>query len=223
MIHFTVAAPLGIDSLFFSFVQRLAVQNGHPCVDPPAEQLDGEKPGHWVEAMGRSSQHHFVIGYRYPPRYWPQLVTHATTVAVLADGDGIARQVERMHRQEQEKGEGKEIEQCLHGIRHAVDAMVGITEWLLSEASPTRLLPPAVAFQADAGGGFRRLERFYQEAGVPISTSCWQGFSTEAQPLLDQIQPASKDVRLAIQRLLSLEEATPTRLKAVGTLFAHEG
>lgn len=223
MIHLTVAAPLGIDSLFFSFVQRLAVQNGHLCVDPPAEQLDSEEPGHWIDALGRSAQHHFVIGYRYPPRYWPQLVEHAATVAVLADGDGIVRQVQRMHRQEQKKGEGKEIEQCLHGIRHAVDAMVGITEWLLSEASPSRLLPPAVAFQADAGGAFHRLECFYKEAGVPVSTSCSQGFSTEAQPLLDQIQPASADVRRAIQRLLSLEESTPTRLNAVGVLFGHEG
>lgn len=223
MIHLTIAAPLGIDSLFFSFVQRLAVQNGHPCVDPPAEEFDAEEPELWIETLARSSRHHFVIGYRYPPSYWPQLVSHSTTVAVLVDGDGIARQVELIQRQEQDKSEGKEIEQCLQEIRHAVDSMVGLIEWLLDEANPTRLLPPEMAFQTDAGEAFRRVERFYQEAGVAICASCWQAFSKEAQPLLDQIQPASMDVRLAIQRLLSLEATTPTMLKAVEALFGDEG
>ena len=44
MIHITVAAPMGIDSVFFSFIERLAMVNGHACVDPPAQQLDDVEP-----------------------------------------------------------------------------------------------------------------------------------------------------------------------------------
>lgn len=222
MIHFTVAAPLGIDSLFFSFVKRLAVQNGHNCIDPPAEQLDGEKPGHWMEMMRRSSNHHFLIGYRYPPRYWPQIVEQAKTVVVLADGDGIVKQVEHIQKQNLDKDGRKETGQYLQEIRDAVDTMVDITELLLQDPCSTRLLTPAVSFQINAHESFRRLERFYQVSGVPISKSCWQGFSTEAKPLLDQIQPASMDVRILTLKLVSLEEATPTRLKALETLFGLE-
>lgn len=223
MIHLTVAAPLGFDSVFFSFIQRLAVQNGHACVDPPAQQLDEAVPGGWIEAMSRSGQHHFVIGYRYPPHYWKQLVEHSTTVALLADGDGIVRQVERIHMQEAEYGEKKEVKQSVKVILHAVDSMLEMTEWVLNGAKPTRLLAPAVSFQDFSGEAFLRLERFYQQAGVPFTASCWQGFCTEAQPLLEQIQSASPAVGREIQRLFSLEESTPSRLEAVGLLFpGHE-
>jgi len=223
MIHLTMAAPLGVDSLFFSFVERLAVMNTHLCVNPPADQLDAEMPGNWIEAMARSSQHHFIIGYRYPPSYWPQLVQQASTVVLLADGDGIARQVERIYREEQEKGEGKEIQQCMQEIRHTVDAMVDVIEWLLREAGPSRLLPPAVAFQTDAGGAFQRLERFYVEAGVPISETCWQSFSVEALPILREIEPASIDVQIAVQKILSIAKMTPERLNGMRALFSQQG
>lgn len=219
MIHLTVAAPLGIDSIFFSFIQRLAERNGHPCVDPPAQQLDPTELGGWIEAMRSSSQHHFVVGYRYPPPYWKQLVEHSATVALLADGDGIARQVERIHKQKAEDGELTDVKQSVQLILHAVDAMLEMTEWVLNSAEPTRLLPPAGAFQDHSGMAFQRLEIFYQQAGVPLTFSCWQGFSAEAKPVLEQIQPASPAVLREIQRLFSLEESTPSRLKAVGVLF----
>jgi hypothetical protein len=222
MIHLTVAAPQGIDSLFFSFVERLAVQNYHLYVNPPAERLDAEEPGHWIEALARSSQHHFVIGYRYPPCYWPKLVEHATTVAVLADGDGIARQLVRIHRQEQEEGEGRDIEQCMQEIRHALDAMVGITEWLLCNASERRLLVPSVAFHVDTEEAFRRMECFYQKAAVPVHTSCWQGFSMEARPLLDQIEQRSHSIRAEIHRFLSADVIATSRLEALEILFGEE-
>jgi hypothetical protein len=219
MIHLTVAAPLGIDSIFFSFIQRLALQNGHVCVEPPAQQLDDPEPGGWIEAMSRSGQHHFVIGYRYPPHYWKKLVEHSATVALLADGDGIVRQVEHIHRQKAEDGEKKDVKQSVQVILHAVDAMLEMTEWVLNGAEPTRLLPPAGAFQDHSGEAFQRLESFYQQAGVPFTSSCWQGFSTEAQPLLERIHSASPAVVREIQRLFSLEESTPSRLEAVGALF----
>lgn len=224
MIHLTVAAPLGIDSVFFSFIQRLAMQNDYVCVDPPAQQLDEAKPGEWIEAMSRSPLHHFVIGYRYPPHYWKQLVEHSATVALLADGDGIVRQVERIHMQETEDGEKKEINQSVQGILHGVEAMLEMTEWIINGAEPTRLLPPAGAFLDNSGEAFHRLERFYLHAGVAFTSSCWQAFSTEAQPLLEQAQSPSPAVARQIQRLFSLEQSTPLRLKAVGVLFpGHEG
>lgn len=222
MIHLTVASPMGIDSLFFSYLQRLAQQNGHGCIDPPADCLDEEKPGHWIEAMGQSSQHHFVVGYRYPPAYWKQLGEHAATVAVLVDGDGIARQLECIIRQEQERGEAKELSQCLQGIRNALEAMVEITESMLGESAPSRLLAPAMAFQADAEAAFRRLETFYREASVPIHTSCWHAFSREAHPFLDSIQPPSLNTKSEMMNILGRENPTPERIASLRVLFGRE-
>ena len=222
MIHLTVATPMGIDSLFFSYVQRLAQENGHGCIDPPADCLDEEKPGHWIKAMSQSSQHHFVVGYRYPPGYWKQLVEHAATVAVLVDGDGIARQLECMIRQEQERGEALELSQCLLGIRNALEAMVDITESMLGESVPSRLLAPAMAFQADAEDAFSRLESFYREASVPIHTSCWPAFSREAQPFLDSIQPPSLNTKSEIMNILGRENPNPDRIASLRVLFGRE-
>lgn len=221
MIHLTVATPMGIDSLFFSYVQRLAQENGHGCIDPPADCLDEEKPGHWIKAMSQSSQHHFVVGYRYPPSYWKQLMEHAATVAVLVDGDGIARQLESIIRQERERGEELELSQSLLGIRNALDAMVDITESMLGEADPLRLLAPAIAFQADAEDAFSRLETFYREASVPIHTSCWQVFSKESNPFLNRIQAPSPDIKTQIMKILSLEKPTPERINALEMLFSN--
>jgi hypothetical protein len=87
MIHLTVAPPLGIDSLFFNYVQRLAELNSHRCLDVPAEQLNSNWPSQWIETMSQSNEHHFLIGYRYPPHYWKELMQWSATVAVLADGN----------------------------------------------------------------------------------------------------------------------------------------
>lgn len=222
MIHLTVAAPMGIDSLFFSYVQRLAQENGHGCIDPPADCLDEEKPGHWISAMSQSSQHHFVVGYRYPPAYWKQLVEHASTIAVLVDGDGIVRQFECIIRQEQEKGEAIDLGQYLQGIRNALEAMVEITESMLGETGPSRLLAPAMAFQTDAEAAFRRIESFYREASVPIHTSCWHAFSREAQPFLESIQPPSLNTKSEIMNTLGRENPTPERIASLRVLFGSE-
>jgi hypothetical protein len=224
MIHLIVAAPLGIDSIFFSFVQRLAEQNGHVCVDPPAQQLDSTEPGAWIEGMKNSRQHHFVIGFRYPPAYWRTLAESASTVCLLADPDGIARQVEQIH----QAGEGAENPADLRGtvqtIGHALEATIELTEWILADKeSQTRILPPAWAFQADSNAAFIRLEQFYQQANVKMATTWAESFSAEALPLLEQIQAASGDVRNEIHRLLTLQDASPGRLEAVATLFSHGG
>lgn len=223
MIHLSVAPPLGLDSIFFSFLQRMGEQNGHSCVDPPVEKLDRDTPANWIEPMSSSGKHHFVLGYRYPPSYWRQLVNYATTVVVLADGDGIARHVQHIYSQREADPEKKELSQSIKAIRHALDAMVEMTEWLLSESLPTTLLPPAVTFHLDSGEAFHRLERFYQQAGVPITVSCWQKFSAEAQPLLDGISPPSPDVRSLLLRQLSLDESTPLRLDALQVMFGNVG
>ena len=222
MIHLTVAPPLGIDSLVFSFVQRLAEQNGYQCVDVPAEHLDSDRPSHWIEQMGRSRQHYFLIGYRYPPSYWKQLAMAAATVAVVADGDGVTRQMQLIHQLEIDKGKTPEIKHCLEEIRHAVVSMVELTEWVLGEALPTRVLLPAPAFKIDSAESFRRLEFFYANAGVSMSSSCWQGFSEEAKPLLDQLNQVSTGIRDETQSLLCSENTSSSWLNAVRALFGDD-
>lgn len=224
MIHLTIATPLGIDSLFFSFVERLAVLNGHRCVNPPAEKLNDANPGNWIKELALSHQHHFVIGFRYPPSYWLELVKHSSTVIVLADGDGIARQVEGICKEEPGKEDSKKFEQCIQEISSGLNNMVGVIEWLLCEVSPSNLLAPAAAFQIDPYGSFQRLERFYVKAAVPFKTTSWQDFSTEALPLLSEIKPASIEFKRAIQtRLLTMQDdVKPLRLNALSELFKLE-
>jgi hypothetical protein len=223
MIHLSIALPLGIDSVFFSFIERLAVQNGHACLDPPALGLEADTPNDWISSLSRSRQHHFVIGYRYPPVYWKQLVAQSATVALLSDADGILRQVERIQRKEQVAGGVADLGTSLLGIRHALDALIEMAEWMLHEgAGTTTIFPPAVAFLAQPMAAFRRIEDFYSQAGVPMVTSCWEGFAAEAYPLLDQVQPVASDLRHAMQRQLTLEESTPSRLEALGALFHQD-
>ena len=98
--------------------------------------------------MQRSSNHHFLIGYRYPPRYWPQLVEQAKTVAVLADGDGIVKQVEHIHKQNLDKDGRKEIGQYLQEIPI-------VDKWWISPNCHSKtftntFVDSAVAFQINA-------------------------------------------------------------------------
>ncbi|CAK6698103.1 hypothetical protein BBFGKLBO_02387 [Synechococcus sp. CBW1107] len=221
MIHLTVAVPLGIDSIFFSFVQRLAELNNHPCIDPPAQQLDKADPGGWITKLKDSSQHHFVIGYRYPPTYWKQLAESADTVILLVDSNGIARQIDQFRFQNINEGGPGDLIEAVNGIREALEATISLTEWIQAEESTrSKLLPPASAFLQIPSDAFRRLEEFYRQAGVNVQTSCFDGFAAEATPLLQQQVPVPKQALMDIQRLLALEHVTPTRLKAVSILFA---
>lgn len=220
MIHFTVAAPLGIDSVFFSFIERLAVQNGHVCCDPPAQQQDEAEPSRWIEAMRRSAQHHFVIGYRYPPTYWKILAECASTVCLLADPDGISRQVEQIHTNHINAGGADELPTSIQAIRHALEATIGLAEWTLEDGAPRScLIPPADAFIAQPKRAFTRLEKFYQDAGVAIHQSCSADFSEEALPLLLNVCSVGEDIRREIHRQLILEGATPQRLAATSAIF----
>ncbi len=221
MIHLTVAAPMGIDSVFFSFIERLAVQNGHLCVDPPAQQLDELEPGGWIEAMRSSSQHHFVIGYRYPPAYWKVLAESASTVCLLADPDGIARQVEHINKNSTDDHVDSELRSSVEAVRHALEATIELMELILTDdVCRAGIIPHAEAFLTYPHEAFQRLERFYSHCRVSVDTPCWKSFSDEAIPLFHQIRPADQLVRREIHRLLTLEEATPQRLKAVSALFS---
>ncbi len=229
MIHLTVAQPMGIDSVFFSFIQRLALQNGHGCVDPPAQQLDEPDPGAWIEGMKSSHQHHFVIGYRYPPSYWMRLVESASSVCLLADPDGISRQVESLQGSvvpDQHAGQSNPVrtdwQEGIGMIRTALDATIALAECMVSAGHvPTQIIPHATAFFQHSSAAFQRLESFYLQSGVSIETSCWRNFSEEAQPLIRQLSPPVDSVRRELHRLLLLKDATPSRLEALAILFGH--
>jgi hypothetical protein len=223
MIHLTVAMPMGIDSVFFSFIQRLAFQNGHVCLDPPAQSLIDPGDDCWIEEMRCSNQHHFLIGYRYPPANWKLLADHASTVCLLADPDGISRQIEDICKRQMREGRDGGLIANLHSIRHALEATISLTDLILSSPNQrTSLLLPASAFFSNPHHAFSRLERFYDLAGVDVRTSCSESFSMEAVPLLNKLQSAHEPIRREIHRLLTLEDSTPSRLRSVMTLFAGE-
>ncbi len=222
MIHLTVAAPMGIDSIFFNFVKRLAEQNGHFCLDPPAQHLDAADPAAWIDGLKNSRQHHFVIGYRYPPNYWKTLVQNANTVCLLADPDGIARQVEQIHQHRDEGESSNDLRSSIQAIGHALEPTVELTEWILNDRRPhARVIPSAASFLLNCIAAFGRLEQFYRLAGVQISTPCGESFGNEVMPMLQQLQPVSSEVRVEIRRLLTLQDSTPARLDAIAALFNH--
>jgi hypothetical protein len=220
MIHFTVATPFGIDSIVFSFLKRLAALNGHACIDVPLEQLDEQNPQIWIEDLRRSRHHHFLVGYRYPPPYWKVLVQSADTVCLLADPDGIARQVSQIH-QDQKEGElVKSLRSSVQAIEHALEATLNLVEWIIAQDKHHNyIIPTADSFMMDPSSSFYRLERFYQLAGVDIATSCRQAFGKEAMALLRQIEPVSADVSGEIHRLLTLQDVSPSRLAAICDFF----
>lgn len=227
MIHLTVAQPMGIDSVFFSFIQRLALQNGHCCVDPPAQHLDEPEPGAWMEGMKNSNLHYFVIGYRYPPDYWKALAENSTTLCLLADPDGMARQVESIQKTITQDSMGADADpttvnwlQSIDIIRTALDTTVELAEWILStRTTPTQIIPHASAFLLYSKAAFQRLESFYHQTGVPIHTSCWKSFSEEAHPFMMQLSPPIESIRRELHRLLMLKDATPEKLEALAILF----
>jgi hypothetical protein len=220
MIHLTVAAPLGIDSIFFSFIQRMAQENGHECLDPPALQMDPRDDGAWIDDLRAQSKHHFLIGYRYPPACWKRLVEASSTVILLADPDGIDRQVEQLRLQSVEDGGTGDLPSVVEGLSEAFEAMIALTQWILSGASiGNRLIPPASAILNHPSEAFRRFEDFYRQAGVSMSTRCGDQFSMEALPFLQSKGTIPKTKVVDIQRLLTLNDVTPERIQAVAMIF----
>ncbi|HHG2225246.1 TPA: hypothetical protein Q4A38_14465 [Synechococcus sp. WH 5701] len=219
-----MAAPLGLDSVFFSFIERMAIQNGHICVDPPAELMDEAEPESWIEEMSNSSQHHFVIGYRYPPVYWKYLAIKSSTVCLLADPDGIARQVSRIHEDRLDSGCPDDIRSTVHSVRDALDATIGLAEWILADGvSRKRVILPAVSILLQPKDAFTRLETFYRYAGVMITYSCSEGFSEEALPLIYQLSSIGEEVTREVHRMLTLDDVTPQRLNAVIAVIGETG
>ncbi|MEA5399459.1 hypothetical protein VB734_05325 [Synechococcus sp. BA-124 BA4] len=224
MIHITVAAPMGIDSVFFSFIERLAMVNGHACVDPPAQQLDDVEPREWIDEMIRSTKHYFLIGYRYPPLYWKTLVEQAGTVCLLADPNGVARQVEQIRLKQLDSGLDLDTSASIQLVRHAIDASIELAEWSFADDRSSRwIVAPAASFLRHPREGFTRLEHFYRNAGVAIPESCANQFSEEALPHLNSGYSPAHETVSEIRKLLTMGNATPRRLQAVSALFYDYG
>ena len=219
MIHLTVATPMGIDSLFFSFIRRIASKNNHEFVDPQVAQIDQEQFSRWIEELKESTRHHFIIGYRYPPSCWKELVENATTVILLADGDGIARQVESFQRQVKEGNIPEEINKIVQEMSPSINSILVMTQLLLSTRNGKHLIVPGCAFGKDTGEAFQRIERFYEVSNIPIVNTCWKDFSIEATPLVEQVPPASSAVKLQLEKNFSARSLTASRIKAVRKLF----
>lgn len=220
MIHLTVAAPMGIDSVFFSFIERLALLNGHVCVDPPAEHLDESEPLSWIEQMKLSHQHHFVIGYRYSPPYWEKLAEHSSTVCLVADPIGVARQVQRIQERESALDHNHGLEASIEFVRHALNRTIDLAEWILEAGNCIdKMIVPAQAFSRYPELSFQRVEKFYVQHGLCAKQSCFARFSHEASSLLQVESGQSTRVRDKILCSLSSDPVTPKKLQALELLF----
>lgn len=220
MIHLTVAMPLGIDSVFFSFIERLAIQNGHFCVDPPAQNLDEETPLSWIDFMQRSAQHYFIIGYRYPPRYWSLLADRSASVLLISDPDGIVRQLESICINSYHSLTRDAILNAAHAIRPALEATISLASLMLSdESSQSTLMAPAHAFSMNPIMALSRIEKFYSQVAVNISEPSFETFANEAVPFIEQLKPVDSETKRWLQQYLLLEDTTPKRLSAVASFF----
>ncbi len=220
MIHLTVAAPMGIDSVFFSFIERLALQNGHVCVDPPAEHLDVSEPMSWIEQMKISHQHHFVIGYRYSPPYWKMLAEHSSTVCLVADPIGVTRQVQRIQERESKLDHNHRLEASIEFIRYALSHTIDLAEWILGAGSRNdKMIIPAQSFSRYPELSFQRVEMFYAQHGLCAKQSCFAQFAHEASSLLQDERSQSTTIRDKILCSLSSDLVTPMKVQALELLF----
>lgn len=224
MIHLSVAVPLGIDSVFFSFIERLAIHNGHDCLDPLAQDQIELNLTDWISQCHQSNRHHFVIGYRYPPIYWKRLAELASTVIFIADPDGIARQIEQVRLLSVEHGGTGDLPSVIEGLGEALDNSVAMIEWMLSEGrTPTKLIVPARTLIGQPAKCLSRVENFYRHAGIPIEHTCSDTFSKEALPLLMSLTTNLPEEHTSIKQYLTLEKATPMRINAIECLFSLSG
>jgi hypothetical protein len=219
MIHLTLAVPQGIDSLFFSFVQRLAEMNDHQCSDDSSERFDDLSLTKFIREVASSKRHHFLVGYRYPPKYWKQLCANAETIVVLADGDGIARQVESILNQEMMADKNSSTLTVLQGMKVALDQMLSSLEMCLSLDSPKRLAVPSQSFMISPSESFRRIELFYKSCGVSCGSPSWEKFSNEAAPFLAQLTSPCPNIRREIHRFIAIDDVTPGRIASARLLF----
>ena len=221
MIHFTVAPPFGHDSVFFSFVERLAVLNGHICVDPPAQQLDEADPGPWIDSMKTSPDHYFLIGYRYPPIYYKALIQSSSSVCMLVDPEAVARHVEYVRETEAGHGNNPDLHSAIASIQNVLQMTTDLAEYLLEENTRCRSMNvPAYAVAIDPHNSFGRIEKFYESIGVPIHTMTSHDFAMEALPLIRQrYNSVGQQVLNEIRKYLLMGHATPQRLEAVTAIF----
>ncbi|MEA5392268.1 hypothetical protein VB738_13475 [Cyanobium gracile UHCC 0139] len=223
MIHLTVAAPMGIDSVFFSFIERLAVVNGHVCVDPPAQRLDEADHASWIDVMKRSNQHFFLIGYRYPPKYWIYLAQSSTTILLVADPDGVVRQLGAIAKGSSDPSECFSLDVAVDSIRPALEETISLASLMTVEGpSQSNLIAPAHSFCSHPRMAFSRVEQFFRDAGVDLSISCCDTFAQEAIPLIDQLGMVDHDTKQALQQLLLLDDSAPRRLSVVSRLFDYD-
>lgn len=222
MIHLTVSSPMGIDSVFFSFIQRLAEQNGHHCVDAPLHEDINREPLRWIQDQKKNDKHQFVMGYRYPPSYWKQLASTATTVCLVSDPYGIVRQIAQIKLINMENEDTSDLRSSIADIKDALELTIDMAQWILSRPNSDNLLfPPAISFAKQPHMAFARLERFYQQCGVSLETSCFDAFSHEASHLLESLPPVQEHLHDELYRLLTLEASTPARLATIKALFGY--
>ena len=215
MNHISIATPLGLDNMFFSFLDTLAAANNLRSCDGPATIGEGIKIEDYVRNHQIQHRHEFLIGYRYPPTHGKPLVELFDSTIILADLDGICSQIINIQR---EHG-GIELASAYQFLRSAIeDYLAVLAEPETPEHKLRFMMIPGRSIRIDPSQAFKRIETFYLQLGLPIVNSVADSFTPSALELLENTPKASNMLIDDVLQVMTANTNSKSQLKVISEL-----
>ncbi len=215
MNHISIATPLGLDNVFFSFLDTLATVNEISSCDGPAVISKELRIEDYVRNRQLQNRHELLIGYRYPPIHSTPLVKLFDSTIILADLDGISCQLLEI----QENHGGIDLASAYQFLRQVIEDYLSVlVEPDDAEHKARFMIIPARALRVDAVLAFQRIEMFYSELGVPIHNSVATTFSASAASLIDQAPKASNALIDDVLNIMTANTNRESHLKVINEL-----
>ena len=215
MNHISIATPLGLDNMFFSFLDTLVAANNLCSCDGPVTIGDGIRIEDYVRNHQMQHRHEFLIGYRYPPVHSRPLIELFDSTIILADLDGICLQIVNIQR---EHG-GIELASAYQFLRQAIDDYLAV----LAEPETTEhklrfMMIPGRSFRVDPSQAFKRIEAFYLQLGLPIVNSVAELFTPSALELLEKTPKASNLLIDDVLQIMTANTNSESHLRVINEL-----
>ena len=215
MNHISIATPLGLDNMFFSFLDTLAASNKLCSCDGPVTIGEGTRIEDYVRNHQMQHSHEFLIGYRYPPVHTKPLIELFDSTLILADLDGICLQIVNI---KQEHG-SIELASAYQFLRQAIEDYLDV---LAEPENPDHKLGfmviPGRSIRIDPKLAFERIETFYLQLGLPIVNSVADSFAPSALKLLEEIPKASNMLIDDILQIMTANASSESQLKVINEL-----
>lgn len=215
MNHISIATPLGLDNMFFSFLDTLAAANDMRSWDGPVTIGEGDKIEDYVRSHQMQHRHDFLTGYRYPPIHVTPLIELFDSTLILADLDGICLQILNI---QQEHG-GIELASAYQFLCQAIEDYLDLlAEPETPEHKLRFMVIPGRSIRIDPRLAFKRIETFYLQLGLPIVNSVADSFAPSALELLGKIPKASNMLIDDVLRIMTANASSESQLKVINKL-----